>query len=88
MMAKSMLIIDLMNESPSKRFSIYQHMATTIVDLTRENGGCLPQDLLQHGFTKEETVELWHMAHAMAEVELKHMESNAVPNFKREKHHV
>jgi hypothetical protein len=80
-----MLIIDLMNESPERRFSIYQGMATAIVEHTRKHGGCLPQDLLQHGFTKEQTLELWHISNAMARIELKLMEGQSLPECSVEK---
>jgi hypothetical protein len=70
-----MIVIDVMNENPHNKFAPYQRMATAIVEVTKEKGGCLPQDLLEKGFTKEETIDRWHMAHAMAEIELKLMNS-------------
>lgn len=75
----SMLIRDLLTESPDKRFSIYEGMATAIVEHTSKHGGCLPQDLLQYGFTKDQTLELWHMANEMARIELKLMEGQNLP---------
>ncbi len=64
-------VIDLIGVEFSEKYARYLRMANVIVHLTRKNGGCLPQDLLPLGFSKEETTELWHMANAMADVELK-----------------
>jgi len=61
----------LVAELPDKKFAPYQRMANAIIDLTREHGRCLPQDLLTRGFTYQETTEIWHMANAMAEVEMR-----------------
>ena len=69
---------------PNSKFFPYQRMATAIIDLTRENGGCDPQDLLTHGFTKQETIDLWHMANEMAGVELRLMEQTSLPKFRME----
>jgi hypothetical protein len=74
-----MIVIDLSSENPENKFAPYQRMAKAIVDLTRKNGGCVPQDLLALGFTREETVDRWHMAHAMAAVELKLMKGKKPP---------
>jgi hypothetical protein len=72
-----MLVIDLISDNPKNKFAPYQHMANAIIDLANKNGECFPQDLLALGFTKQETDERWHMANAMAAVELKLMQSNA-----------
>ena len=53
------------------KFAPYQRMAGVIFRLMRTNGVCSPEDLWPLGFSKEETRERWHMAHAMAAVELK-----------------
>jgi hypothetical protein len=66
-----MLVIDLQSDNPANKFAPYQRMANVIIELTNKNGECFPEDLLKHGFSKEETRERWHMANAMAEVELK-----------------
>lgn len=64
-------MIDLISENPANKFAPYQRMANAIIDLTNKNGGCSPEDLLLLGFSKVETAERWHMADAMAKVELK-----------------
>ena len=63
------------------KFAPYKRMANTIIDLTRKNGGCEPQDLLALGFTKQETIDLWHMSNAMANVELKLAEHISLQKF-------
>jgi hypothetical protein len=50
-------------------------MATAIVELYREKGGCQPQDLLSKGFTNEEIDRHWTLAKALAQVELNIMDS-------------
>ncbi|MFA4993974.1 MAG: hypothetical protein WC521_01560 [Bdellovibrionales bacterium] len=68
--------IDHISTEFDSKFAPYQRMATVIIDLTHKNGGCLPQDLLLLGFSKEEIDELWHMANAMADVEQRLMKNN------------
>jgi hypothetical protein len=61
--------------TPDRRFALYKKMATIIVDLTRKNGSCSQEDLLEFGFTKEEAAAHWPMANAMAAIELKLIKS-------------
>jgi hypothetical protein len=68
-------VIDLIGVEFDEKFAPYQRMANVIIHLTRKNGGCLPQDLLARGFTIQETRDLWHMANAMANVELRLMKN-------------
>lgn len=65
------MIVDIHTENPDRKFSVFERMASAIVELTQRNGGCLPQDLLSLGFTKDETAEQWRMATALATIELK-----------------
>jgi hypothetical protein len=44
----------------------HQRMAKAIIDVIRKNGECLPQDLLPLGFSKDETIDQWHKAYAIA----------------------
>jgi hypothetical protein len=50
-------------------------MANAIVEIKKEKGGCLPQDLHEKEFTPTEVAERWHMANAMADIEMKLMDS-------------
>lgn len=59
-----------------RKFVPYQRMAGAIIALTNENGDCEPKDLLSLGYSTEATKERWHMAHAMAAVELRLMEAH------------
>ncbi|MDD4616150.1 MAG: hypothetical protein PHW76_03415 [Alphaproteobacteria bacterium] len=68
-------VIDLIGVSFDKKFAQHQRMACAIVNASLKKGNCEPQDLLPLGFTREETAELWHMANAMANVELRLMKS-------------
>ncbi len=81
-----MRVTDLISDKSENKYAPYERMATAIVDLTKKNGGCLPQDLLEHGFTKQETLDLWHMAEAMAQIELRLMENQNVPGCMVRRH--
>ena len=63
--------VDLVPTESQSIFAIAQRMATAIVALYREQGGCLPQDLQAKGFTPEEVERQWPMANALAQVALK-----------------
>jgi hypothetical protein len=64
-------IIDLIGVSFDKKFAPCQRMASAIINVSIKNGRCEPRDLLSLGFTRQETADLWHMASAMAGVELR-----------------
>ena len=66
-----MIVIDLISKNPHNKFAPYARMANAIVEIKKKKGGCLPQDLHAKEFTPAEVAERWHMANAMAEVELK-----------------
>lgn len=80
-------VIDFIGIEFDKKYAPYQRMANAIIDLTRENGECFPNDLLQFGFSKEETEERWHMASAMANVELRLAKRSFLPKFWRKAHY-
>jgi hypothetical protein len=50
-------------------------MATTIVEIIREQGDCLSDDLVAKGFARDEIDRHWAMAKALAFVELNIMDS-------------
>jgi hypothetical protein len=52
-----------------------QRMATAIIEIMRETGGCLPQDVIARGFTPGEVERHWPMAKGFAHVELKIMDA-------------
>ena len=72
-----MMVVDVRADNPGNSFAPCQRMATAIADLMRKNGGCLPQDLLPLGFSKEETIELWKTAHVLAALEVKMLSIDA-----------
>ena len=82
----TMLTTNIVSDKPENKFAPYERMAAAIFNLTKKNGECWPQDLLQHGFTKQETIDLWHMANAMALVELRLMESQNMTESKVRHH--
>jgi hypothetical protein len=47
-------------------FAVAERMATAIVEIIREQGGCLPHDLAARGFTYDEIDRHWAMAKALA----------------------
>lgn len=72
-MKASLRIIDMQLDDPAKSFEPAGRMASAIIDVTEEKGGCLPQDLGDKGFTPDEIANYWPMAKALATVELKLM---------------
>jgi hypothetical protein len=72
---EDMQVVDLMTAEPEGKFAPAGRMATAIVEIHREQGGCLPQDLLGKGFTNDEIVRHWPMANALAKIDLKIMDS-------------
>ena len=71
-------------DNPNNKFAPYWRMAKAIIEQTHKKGECEPQDLLALGFTKQETIDLWHMANAMAAVEMGLVERMSMPEFNRE----
>ncbi len=69
-------VINFVGSELDTKFAPYQRMANIIIHLTRKHGECLPDDLLPLGFSKEETRDRWHMAHAMAAIELRLMKAH------------
>jgi hypothetical protein len=81
-------IIDLIGAGFDKKFAPHLRMANVIIDVTKKRGDCLPKDLLPLGFSQEETTEHWHLAQAMANVELRLMKNQAHFGVRREICHV
>jgi hypothetical protein len=71
-------IVDLVTTDEDKRFEPVGRMATAIIEITQKNGGCLPQDLNEKGFTPAEVAQHYHMAKSLAAVELKLMNENPI----------
>jgi hypothetical protein len=69
-------VADLVGDDESKKYEPAGRMAIAIIEITRANGGCLPQDLNAKGFTPDEVAMHWHMAKSLAAVELKLMSEN------------
>jgi hypothetical protein len=72
-------IVGLVTSDKDKKFELVARMATAIVQIIRANGGCLPQDLNEKGFTPDEVVEHWHMAQSLAAVEINLMAKPGQP---------
>ena len=53
------------------KFATVGCMATVIIQIIRQKGECLPQDLYGKGFSSKEITEHWHMAESLAAVELR-----------------
>jgi hypothetical protein len=56
--------------SDPERISDAERMAAVIVEIIKQQGGCLPQDLAARGFTPAEIDRHWPMAKGLAYVEL------------------
>lgn len=67
----SFCVVDLVTSDEDGKFAPAGRMAAAIIEVMEENGACLPQDLNAKGFTPAEVAQHWHMAKALADVELK-----------------
>lgn len=76
-----LLVVDLITTDRDKKFAPAGRMATAILEIIQKQGCCLPQDLNEKGFTSDEIVQHWHMAHSLANVELNLM-NDADTNLK------
>jgi hypothetical protein len=66
-------IVDLVSSDDDRTYEPAARMAAAIVEISRKNGDCLPQDLNQKGFSPDAVAAHWHMAKSLAAVELKLM---------------
>ena len=69
----TVLVVDLITSDEDKKFAPAGLMATAIIEITVQKGGCLPQDLNERGFTPTEVAQHWHMAQSLAAVEMRLM---------------
>jgi hypothetical protein len=87
-MMSALRAVDLITTDEDKRFAPAGRMAAAIIEITAEQGGCLPQDLNAKGFMPDEVAKYWHMAKSLAEVEMKLMNEKPTKQksiFRREK---
>ena len=70
---QSFIVVGLIATDEDKKCSPAGLMAEAIIEIIKEQGGCLSQDLHARGFTFDETATHWHMAQSLAAVELKLM---------------
>jgi|GEM_PF-1319369 hypothetical protein len=71
-------VIDLIGIGFDTKFAPQISMANVIIRQTLKNGDCSPQDLRTFGFDEKEIAERWHMADAMASIELKLMANKTI----------
>jgi hypothetical protein len=71
-------VVDLITSDEDQKFAPAGRMAAAIIEITQENGGCLPQDLNARGFTPAEVARYWHMAKSLADVEMKLMSDQPI----------
>jgi hypothetical protein len=74
----SFRVVDLITTDRDKKFAPAGRMATAIIEITEERGGCLPQDLNERGFTPAEVAQHWHLARSLAAVEIKLMQGQPI----------
>jgi hypothetical protein len=77
-MMLALRVIDLITTDEDKKFAPAGRMATAIIEITQEQGGCLPQDLNAKGFTPDEVAKYYHMAKSLAAVEIKLMNDKPI----------
>ena len=81
-------VVDLITSDEDKKFEPAGRMAEAIIQITKEQGGCLPQDLNGKGFTPDEVAQYWHMAKSLAVVELKLQRDDSLAKPGTKQHHV
>jgi hypothetical protein len=74
----SICVVDLVTCDEDRKFAPAGRMAAAIIEITQENGGCLPQDLNSRGFTSAEVAQHWHMAKSLADVEINLMSDRPI----------
>ncbi|MDD4616006.1 MAG: hypothetical protein PHW76_02670 [Alphaproteobacteria bacterium] len=62
-MTPNLVVIDLISDNEALKFEVADRLAKAIIELRRKDGGCMPQDLNEKGFTVSEVVENWDAAH-------------------------
>jgi len=77
-------IVNLITTATDRKFEPVARMADAIVDLTLENGSCSRLDLQANGFASSDVAALWHFAHSLAAIELRHLESKVLPFSQKE----
>lgn len=84
MRSASSRIVDQITTATDIKFEPVARMADAIVDITLENGDCAPPDVQAKGFSSSEVATLWHFAHSLAAIELRHLESKVLPFSQKE----
>jgi hypothetical protein len=74
----TMFVVDLVTTDEDKRFAPAGRMAAAIIEITQDNGWCLPPDLNAKGFSPAEVAQHWHMARSLAAVEIKLMRDQPI----------
>ncbi|MDD4616152.1 MAG: hypothetical protein PHW76_03425 [Alphaproteobacteria bacterium] len=59
----NLVVIDLISDNEALKFEVAGRLAEAIIELRRKDGGCMPQDLNERGFTPSEVAENWDAAH-------------------------
>jgi len=72
-------VVDLITTDQDKKFAPAGRMATIILEIICKQGCCLPRDLYERGFTSNEVSKNWHMAYALASVEMHLMNETKEP---------
>ncbi len=70
-------VVDLITTDQDRKFEPAGRLATAIIDLLQEEKDCRPTDLKAIGFEPDEVDAYWHMARALAFVELRLMSGSA-----------
>ena len=63
-------VVDLVTTDEDQKFAPAAGMAGTILEIIQKHGRCTPCDLNEKGFTPDDIKRHWHMAYALARVEL------------------
>jgi len=84
--SEALRVVDLVTTDEGQKFEPAGRMAAAIIDITQEQGGCLPQDLNAKGFAPDEVASHWHLAQSLASVELRLMGADILAKPEKERH--
>lgn len=73
----SFRVVDLITTDQDRKFEPAGRLASVIIDLIQKQTNCRPNDLKAIGFPADEVDAHFHMAQALASVELKLMSAPA-----------
>lgn len=64
-------VVSLLTTAHDRKFEPAGRLAAAIIELHKTQSPCTPDDLRSHGFRDKQLANNWHLAMAIARIELK-----------------